>query len=109
VEQGLDHALALALAGDALEHRHLVEHRVGRDARIDAEILRQIAERAAQPLGLGEHVDVAERIVPAVGAWSVATVRISVDLPAPLGPSRPNMPRGIDRLTSSSSARCACR
>ena len=40
--------------------------------------------------------------VPAVGACSVATVRIRVDLPAPLGPSRPNIPRGIDRLTSSS-------
>ena len=41
-------------------------------------------------------------IEPAVGCCSVATVRISVDLPAPLGPSRPYMPRGIDRLTSSS-------
>jgi hypothetical protein len=31
----------------------------------------------------------------------VASVRIRVDLPAPLGPSSPNMPVGIDRLTSS--------
>ena len=41
-------------------------------------------------------------IDPAVGCCKVATVRISVDLPAPLGPRSPNIPRGIDRLTSSS-------
>ena len=40
-------------------------------------------------------------IVPAVGSCSVATVRIKVDLPAPLGPSSPNIPRGMDRVTSS--------
>ena len=41
-------------------------------------------------------------MLPAVGSCSVATVRISVDLPAPFGPSSPNIPRGIDRLTSAS-------
>src|SRR5687768_14858297 len=40
------------------------------------------------------------RIEPVSGSWSVAMVRISVDLPAPFGPRRPNMPRGIVRLTS---------
>jgi hypothetical protein len=40
-----------------------------------------------------------KRIEPSVGVCSVATVRISVDLPAPLGPSRPYMPRGIERVT----------
>jgi hypothetical protein len=42
------------------------------------------------------------RIEPAVGTCSVATHRISVDLPAPLGPSNPNMPRGMVSVTSSS-------
>ena len=40
-----------------------------------------------------------KRIVPSVGVCSVAIVRISVDLPAPFGPSRPYMPRGIDSVT----------
>jgi hypothetical protein len=38
---------------------------------------------------------------PDVGVCRVATVRINVDLPAPLGPSRPNMPLGTVRDTSS--------
>lgn len=38
-------------------------------------------------------------IEPASGSWSVAMVRISVDFPAPLGPSSPYMPGGIVRLT----------
>ena len=43
-----------------------------------------------------------KRIAPAVGICSVAMQRISVDLPAPLGPSRPNMPRGTSSVTPSS-------
>jgi hypothetical protein len=43
-----------------------------------------------------------KRIVPLVGVCSVATARISVDLPAPFGPSSPYMPFGMDRVTSSS-------
>jgi hypothetical protein len=80
----------------------MVEHVVGGDARIDAEILGKIARGPAQLLGLGDDVDVAERIAPSVGVCSVATVRISVDLPAPFGPSRPYMPRGMERVTWSS-------
>src|SRR6187551_3862258 len=38
-------------------------------------------------------------IEPVSGSWSVAMVRISVDLPAPLGPRRPYIPRGMSRLT----------
>jgi hypothetical protein len=33
--------------------------------------------------------------VPASGSCNVAMVRMSDDLPAPFGPSRPNMPAGI--------------
>ena len=40
--------------------------------------------------------------MPASGSCSVAMMRISVDLPAPFGPSRPNMPGGIASETSSS-------
>jgi hypothetical protein len=43
-----------------------------------------------------------KRMLPSVGVWSVAIVRISVDLPAPFGPSRPYMPRGMERVTWSS-------
>src|SRR3954466_6735702 len=38
--------------------------------------------------------------LPESGSCSVARIRINVDLPAPLGPSSPNMPRGIVRDTS---------
>ncbi len=38
-------------------------------------------------------------IEPESGSCSVATVRIRVDLPAPLGPSRPNIPFGISSDT----------
>jgi hypothetical protein len=41
------------------------------------------------------------RIAPELGICSVAKHRISDDLPAPLGPSNPNMPRGISSVTSS--------
>ena len=40
------------------------------------------------------------RIVPESGCCSVAIVRIRVDLPAPFGPSNPNMPSGIVSETS---------
>jgi hypothetical protein len=42
------------------------------------------------------------RIEPASASCSVAIVRISVDLPAPFGPSRPNMPFGMSSVTESS-------
>jgi hypothetical protein len=38
--------------------------------------------------------------VPLSGSCSVAIVRISEDLPAPFGPSRPNMPGGTSSETS---------
>src|SRR5688500_14120893 len=34
-------------------------------------------------------------IVPPSGSWRVARARISVDLPAPFGPSRPYIPVGM--------------
>src|SRR5690348_2141989 len=41
-------------------------------------------------------------MVPASGSCRVAMMRISVDLPAPLGPSRPNIPGAMVSETSSS-------
>jgi hypothetical protein len=38
-------------------------------------------------------------IEPESASCRVAMVRINVDLPAPFGPSRPNMPVGMVRLT----------
>jgi hypothetical protein len=43
-----------------------------------------------------------KRMLPAVGVCSVATSRISVDLPAPFGPSSPNITRGTSSVTPSS-------
>ena len=70
--------------------------------RIDAEVLRQVAERRAQ------RVRVARRCRrrsssrgPSVGLVRVARMRISVDLPAPLGPSSPRTPGPSVRLTPS--------
>src|SRR5687768_4073868 len=37
---------------------------------------------------------------PVSGSWSVAMVRMRVDLPAPLGPSSPYMPLGMSRVMS---------
>jgi hypothetical protein len=80
----------------------MIQHVVGRDAGINAEILRKIAQRLTQQLRLGDDVDVPEADCAFAWCLSVATVRISVDLPAPLGPSSPNMPRGMDSVTWSS-------
>jgi len=60
LEQGLDGVAPLAARDQALEHREVIEHVVGRDPRVDPEVLRQVAQRRAQPGRLGEHVDAVE-------------------------------------------------
>jgi len=40
--------------------------------------------------------------VPESGSSRVARIFINVDLPAPFGPSNPNIPGGTSRLTSRS-------
>ena len=50
---------------DAFQHRHVIEHVVGRDAWVDAEILRQIAQAPAQRIRLGDDVDAVEADRPA--------------------------------------------
>src|SRR5438093_9031092 len=44
-------------------------------------------------------------MVPVSGSWSVAIMRISVDLPAPFGPSRPYMPAEVMGSRPSAPAR----
>ena len=56
------------------------------------------ASRERDPSG-GPRRCCSKRIAPASGSCSVATIRISVDLPAPFRPSRPYMPAGIVRVT----------
>ena len=104
LQQRLDDRRGARLAAAiALEHGEVIEHVVGGDPRIDAEILRQVAERAAQRIRVAR----ARRCrrsgsLPEVGICSVAMQRISVDLPAPFGPSNPNMPGGTSSETESS-------
>ena len=100
-EQRLDDFLAFPALGDALEQREVIEQLLRAHLRIDAELLRQIAERLADFVLLPQHVDARPGgSLPSSGSWSVAMMRISVDLPAPLGPSSPYMPAGMVRLTS---------
>lgn len=42
--------------------------------------------------------------LPESGDCKVAMIRISVDLPAPFGPSSPKIPGGMARVTSSSAS-----
>ena len=60
VEEGFNQCLALSLVGNALQHGHMVEHIHRGDARINAEILRQIAKPFPQLLRLGKYIEIAE-------------------------------------------------
>ncbi len=60
VQQAAHHVIAFGAVGQALEHGEVVEHGIGRDARIDAEVLGQISEAFAQLFRLGNDVDIAE-------------------------------------------------
>ena len=59
-EQRLDDLLARPALGDALEQREVIEQVLRAHLRIDAELLRQVAERLAHLVLLLQHVDVAE-------------------------------------------------
>jgi hypothetical protein len=78
----------------------VIEQVLGADLGIDAEFLRQVAEHPAHRILVAQHVDAVERGVPLSASCNVASVRIRLDLPAPFGPSRPNMPLGISSDTS---------
>ena len=60
MRQRFDGDPAVCGRSDALQRRHMVEHAVSGDARIDAEILRQIAKRPAKLFRLADDIDIAE-------------------------------------------------
>jgi hypothetical protein len=67
LEQGGDLGAALAADGDALQDREVLEDGLGGEVGVEAELLREVAELAAELGLLFEHVDVAEADAAAVG------------------------------------------
>ena len=59
-QQGLDGRAALLGVGQPLEDGEVVQELDGGDARVHAEVLRQVAELAAHGIGVREHVDAVE-------------------------------------------------
>ena len=112
-----DQALALLLQADLEEHLARAQHGdAARQPAQLAEVHDQVAcgHPAGQALVLGHvadapaqleaarcRVDAEQRAVPASGATSPSNARISVDLPAPLAPSRPIASSTSSTLTSS--------
>ena len=60
-EQRVHDVLALALRRDSLENREVIEHLVGGGLGVQAELLREIPERAAQRVLVVQDVDVPRR------------------------------------------------
>lgn len=80
-------------------HRGEVGEELARgQRRVDAEGLRQIAQFAAQRRRVPRDVLPVPVHGAGAGVVSVASRRISVDLPAPFGPSRPRIPAPCVRL-----------
>jgi hypothetical protein len=67
------------------------EHVDGAQLGINTQLLRQVTERLAYCILFFENVDPIQKVVPQSGSCRVAMVRISVLLPAPFGPNKPNM------------------
>ena len=89
LQQRRDDVAPLRLVGEALEPREVVEQLFRGDLGIDAEVLRQVAERSVRTASLSRSTSRSpSRAVPASASCSVASVRISVDLPAPFGPEQ---------------------
>jgi hypothetical protein len=65
--RAFDRFLALALAGQALEDGKVVQQLFGADFRIDAEVLRQVAQLAQQPFLVLQDVETVEMDAAAVG------------------------------------------
>jgi hypothetical protein len=60
LQQGVDRFLPRATLGDPLQDREVVEHRLRRDFRVNAELLREVAEEVADVVLLAEDVELAE-------------------------------------------------
>ena len=100
-QQRLDDLLARAALGDALEQREVIEQvlRARPSDRRRTPAAGSRASCARRPSACSTSMS-PRRMLPASGSCSVARMRISVDLPAPFGPSRPYMPAGMVRVTS---------
>ena len=61
LQQRVDGVASLARVADSLQHRKVIQHRLGRDPWINAELLRQVSEQTAHFVLLAKDVDVAER------------------------------------------------
>ena len=74
---------------------------LGMNPLADAVAVKRQVGVVPEDLALFEQLTAAETLafVGQVHGLSAATIRIRVVLPAPLGPSKPNIPCGIDRLT----------
>ena len=101
LQQRLHQVAPLASHRHALQLGEVIEHGLRGLVGIQPELLRQIPEVLAHFGRLGQHVDCLRAgSFRESGRWSVAMVRISVDLPAPLGPSSPNIPGATLNVTS---------
>ena len=60
LEQRVHEIASLAAVRHAFQFREVIEHSLGAQIRVEAELLRQVAENLSDVVGLGEHVDVAE-------------------------------------------------
>ena len=97
VQVGLDqqrlHRLAPGLAiVDPLEQRNVVEQILGIDARINAEILRQITQHRPDPVRLGADIDTLEMNRAAIGRLQRGNRAHQRRLAGPVGPQQPEHP-----------------
>ena len=95
-EELLDHFAVLKGITVRGERRAVVDALLRQVNLHEVRRTRSFSRRTSMPAPSGR-VSVIE---PVSGSWSVAMVRISVDLPAPLGPSSPYIPTGMSSVMS---------
>ena len=100
-QQRLHHVAPLLGVLDAFQRGEMRQQTFGRDLGIESELLRQDSQASCALHLSGASTSMPSmRALPLSASCSVASVRMSVDLPAPFGPSSPNMPCGMDSETS---------
>jgi hypothetical protein len=90
--QGMRAPAPRLLVVDTFQHRDVIEQQQRRDARIDAEVLRQIAQPAPQLLRLGQHVETVEDDRPLVRLLQSRDRAHQRRLPRPVGSEKPEQP-----------------
>jgi hypothetical protein len=92
LQQGVHFVAAPLAGGDALECSQVLEQLERRDPGVEAESRgRSPSTRRTSSLYVSTSSP-SSHTLPASASCGVASVRMSVDLPAPFGPRRPNMP-----------------